>query len=848
MKKQLLIILALFCAISASAFDRDSFESYLCYAERIALANDGHEGQLALQAAVDNAYNVQEQGGDLEAELITLKAAVKTFMATATGESPVYVEYMGYQGSLETLQDYGWVFGVTGNSGSNGWNIKNRTEDCGYSVEKWGSSTDSNYAYETLFDLPAGSYTVNVTAGGDADICDIHIIASDGSSNVQDLGGAVQDFKYNFYADSDLDSLRISIEDREGCSGWVAFTNVYVLYAGEEALAPYRSAMNDAIDAADLLISQITEAESVPSGVIATLQSVADKYRGQTFDTQQVYEDATAEIQAVIQDTNDAVGTYGDFLNAVVNANTLIEQGGEGVGELQQVLSDQQAAAAEATTNADLVVCLNALSEAIRTFQYAQASEENPVEIYNSGEITTLNGWITGGTSTGNNGNNLWYVSNRTKDPKGYVMEMWGGKSANYAFREITNAPEGLYELSVMIANSDLCQLYFGGETSDIEKDETGTTVSQEFYMAEAAETLQFGLQSTTATWVAFNNMVLKYKGKDAVAAKRNEFQQTLSDIADYFATLDGLVPEPILTDASDKLLEMDQEYESVEEYQQAIDQAKALRASVEECVELYAELKSIATELREALDFHQNLPDATIWSDTDSKLSQLLQDAAECKDAEELTSVAFELLDLKSSYCFAIASPDEPYIYYCSGDAESLEGWITGGVSDSNNGNNLWYVCTRTTAPVGDFFEMWGSVSTNYAYVEFELPAGLYKMSANIASSETCEFYFQGATYPIEPWGEGQVAESDYFGLGEAATVQFGIQSTTANWVCFNNLTLYYLGSEIPESISQVRSEKSGANKNVFDLTGRRIQSNQLAPSTPSGLYIIGGRKVFVK
>ena len=362
--------------------------------------------------------------------------------------------------------------------------------------------------------------------------------------------------------------------------------------------------------------------------------------------------------------------------------------------------------------------------------------------------------------------------------------------------------------------------------------------------MAEEASTLQFGIQSTTATWVAFNNMVLKYKGKDAVAAKRTEFQQLLQTAADYLASLDGEIPSSILDDANDKLLEMDQEYDSVEEYQQAINAVQELMANAEECATVYESIQADITQLSEKLNTHQNEPDAETWAGLSNRVNETALSAESSSSIEQLNECSLKLEAIAYEFGFAIASPEEPFEYYTSGDATDFEGWITGGTSDSNNGNNLWYVTTRTSAPTGNFYEMWGSDATNYAYREATLPVGLYKLSVNIASSETCEFVFDVATSPIEAWGEGQIAESEYFGVLEEKTVQFGIQSVTANWVCFNNLTLLYLGSDIPDAID---GNEMTAEKNSQAVTTTITGINVAAPAYP-GIYIIGGKKVFVK
>ena len=80
------------------------------------------------------------------------------------------------------------------------------------------------------------------------------------------------------------------------------------------------------------------------------------------------------------------------------------------------------------------------------------------------------------------------------------------------------------------------------------------------------------------------------------------------------------------------------------------------------------------------------------------------------------------------------------------------------------------------------------------------------------------------------------------------AATMKLGIRGTVSDsnyWTCFDNFRLYYYGDYTTDYITAVEGINPTPSKGTdvfYDLSGHRV-------SRPtSGIYIVNGKKVFVK
>jgi hypothetical protein len=102
--------------------------------------------------------------------------------------------------------------------------------------------------------------------------------------------------------------------------------------------------------------------------------------------------------------------------------------------------------------------------------------------------------------------------------------------------------------------------------------------------------------------------------------------------------------------------------------------------------------------------------------------------------------------------------------------------------------------------------------------------------------------------------FAEGSYENSMDYKLTTRRNIRIGLACTragSANWVIFRNFRLFYYGDkEVITGIDELQGAKSDGqslmdnvqNEPIYDLSGRRVTTPQ------KGLYIVGGRKVFIK
>ena len=97
---------------------------------------------------------------------------------------------------------------------------------------------------------------------------------------------------------------------------------------------------------------------------------------------------------------------------------------------------------------------------------------------------------------------------------------------------------------------------------------------------------------------------------------------------------------------------------------------------------------------------------------------------------------------------------------------------------------------------------------------------------------------------------------------VGDNGSLKVGIRCSSSGskyWSIFDNFRLYYFGSMPADEVtgietidnSQLTIDNSGEESEIYDLAGRKIQSNKvtgLQSNLPKGIYIVNGRKVVIK
>ena len=154
------------------------------------------------------------------------------------------------------------------------------------------------------------------------------------------------------------------------------------------------------------------------------------------------------------------------------------------------------------------------------------------------------------------------------------------------------------------------------------------------------------------------------------------------------------------------------------------------------------------------------------------------------------------------------------------------------------------WIVSPAIT--IGDTYES-ATLTFNHGVNYCAAPAE--HLSALISDDGTNFAELDVEDWPVgDSWDfmESSVSLNEY--LGKTVYLAFRYTSTDSEAAIWEIKSVKVEG-EISSGISHVENAGNVENKgNCFDLTGRKLPLGQLAPLAPSGLYIINGKKVFVK
>lgn len=810
MKKTLLFIAFILLGLNnAMAYDNTDFDSYLLYALRVYNANRNLSTEALLE--LNDALGMAESPSDLP----VLKQTVEKFFSCATSDMPIYVESGNDYTSISQYQEAGWEFGATGsNQGTNVWYTQNASSQgrymgvSGYELAKWGTGA-SNYAKTTVHDLPAGSYTFSYYAAGEGGVAYVYYKINDTEPVTMEIAGADQHIKIPFYANEPIACIEMGVTDIEGKSGWISVGGFDLLYSGTDALASYKAQLVTALGTAN---EKLEDFEGlVPQTILNALKSSIDN-TSETYSTQAEYEAAVTALNVAVSNAEQAMGIYNDFTEEYNKIIDFLENeyDNENKKVLSETLSKLDDTVQTSTTYDEILAAYNALGKAYRTYLYSQANEENPVELYNSGDINSLTGWITNGTQARANGNSDWYAENG-------LLVLWGVKHENWAYRTLTDVPNGLYQLTAHIANSDSIKLVFGDKEYKIAGNANGDDYSQSFYLAEAAEYIQFGVYTFNGNWVSFHDLVLVYKGQNALAAMRIEYSNRLDDALALMDEFYGLIPEKTMDIFSDYLYEEkgkveDGKYETIESLEDAMDELTQHISNVTAVKKAYEIYADFVEKIRE-------LADTTNDKDFNEAISNAAADIEECTTVETIQTIVSTLNAAYMTCGIKYATQETPFLVFETGDITNLNDWVTGGTYTRNNGNNLWYLTSRSTPPVGAVLEMWGTAQSNYAYVKVpSLPAGVYKIAVLGLASEHIGIHFNGISTAMDytltesetsDEGEDMETASSVFALTAAQdTILVGIDAP-ATWVSVRNIKIYYLG-----------------NKGVFDIAKEQLNT----------------------
>lgn len=449
-----------------------------------------------------------------------------------------------------------------------------------------------------------------------------------------------------------------------------------------------------------------------------------------------------ADIEAAKATLADAVKTYNyiiDLNAAIAEATTLY---GEGTGndaaalksaiDAAQVVVDNTAA-----TMADVEAAKAALADAVKAYNLAQVSPENPMD---------MTGWITNAVvANGTGWSNYRGNSGEQYDnaPDNTYMDSWNG-AGEHQYQVVTGLPEGKYELKAALRGSqDLAGVTvyaIGAEEKSASMTGVSSTgnelgrgwqwVTVTDIVVAADGKLEIGFKCNTdgGAWAGADDFRLTYLGYDnsaavealnaqitaakAVEGKMGTDVKTALDAAIVAAETVAAAPsKDALTKASADLSAAVTAAEaSIADYAKlntAIADAEALFTAWDE---KYGTVESLNCGLSEAIEAAKSVYDAStaVVADEVAKLA-----AAKIAFAKTVKPVDGEPLDFTDLY---IVNPEAN---------DGLNGWVKEGDALITRNNEHY---SGQTNPYFDT-DNWNAASWNVTLTQeiTNLPAGDY-------------------------------------------------------------------------------------------------------------------------
>ncbi len=83
---------------------------------------------------------------------------------------------------------------------------------------------------------------------------------------------------------------------------------------------------------------------------------------------------------------------------------------------------------------------------------------------------------------------------------------------------------------------------------------------------------------------------------------------------------------------------------------------------------------------------------------------------------------------------------------------------------------------------------------------------------------------------------------------VGEDGILRIGVKKSVSNtndWTIFDNFKLTYVDEEEPTGITQIQTSLHSSDNSIYTISGHKVDASQ---KLSKGVYIVGGKKVYVK
>src|SRR5574344_1649163 len=485
----------------------------------------------------------------------------------------------------------------------------------------------------------------------------------------------------------------------------------------------------------------------------------------------------------------------------------------------------------------------------------------------------SLKGWTNDGFALG-----TWqptaagYVNGSASCVAPFI-EKWTGNGTlpNATVQQtMTNLPNGEYEVTASFiatkqsdANTQVNGVWFFANGDSIEV-ATGNGVPQLYCMdVEVTDgTLNFGYKtrSTTANWVAFDNIELTYIGVGDTIINREKAIVAAGTYQGVTAALvNGAIKKTLENNAT---------------YQGQFNGLVALKAQLSSAGTDAAVLDSLI-KLAQNYDKNSTVP-ANVTKDAIEAAITTAQDA----DVLDLPNAIKALQTAINTYITSGATPINGIYFDMTGliNNPKLETVATGWSETPSLGSNCSEMYNRTfdlnqtieNMPAGSYdlsvtaFHRQGFYTSGIETVAIdntnlyanETPAPMkslyYTTEGQVFTNGTGNYANSMADAQVV-FDKGLYVNSVVFNTTEAGSIKIGIKNadtTEGNWTIFRDFSLKFWGAQkfVPTGVKTIAQPTTG-KFNVYTVTGQTVRTNATnIKGLDKGLYIINGKTVVVK
>lgn len=743
-------------------------------------------------------------------------------------------------------------------------------------MENWVASTSSstktlsdNYAYQTITSLPAGIYelsaAVNATQQANAvTVTGVKLFANSDSVACATGNGAPQIFTVQTKL-TEIGDLKIGLNIGGTNANWVAWDNVTLKFIGDTAkfnnemknmnIIIAQNALKVMIDSAntvynksqyvlgkEVLLDSINIETALLTSTDLTVLANALTYMRNAINgyyaTNQYLFDLQAEITKAQASYNDETFTKGkEDLNTAITA-----------AQTDATSTDTSVLSAAKTT----------LKAAERAFSIANACYKHPANLCINGTMDDgLNNWTILTSGTANPALHINASGNVTNLSKPF-MECWVSSAttkigyygqANYAYQTAKSLPEGLYILNagVVACNqgqtdpSDISGVTLFANSSSIAcKTGNGIGVKETMeYNLAGTDSIKFGINidaTTTANWVAWDNVELLYVG-DAATYRKDSAQALLTSVIDSLkneysvaSTLKGEISNPNNID--------------ITFFNDALDDAQTIidgGTTAQEFREALAALVTAEKKLKTSGVFPK---DGEYFDFTDLITNPTVRNSVNGWSSNNLDITTTTYYDTNKT-CWYNITTGEKFTQVLSGLPKGDYIVEVQGVHrvSLNDYPKAYYDTTKIKC----------ALIANSDSVLFKAPAYDDRTDALLSST----FGFLRHSYDVDTaFFRNEYINDLAFSVVEGETsVTIGIndfETKGGSFTAFRNFKLRFYGN-FPVGIKNpiVSEDKRSAviNNNVYSITGTLVRSNATdLKGLAKGLYIVNGKKYVIK